>query len=384
MNAGSCASLACVATVAIMGTAHACNEGDGCWTPESEAAALALLRDPGVREIALGGAGVAGATGPAAAWYNPALPVWQTGRASVGATGYRVLPSYGLDDLWYAYPSASFTAGPGRVSLSVAYLGTGDQYRTDEYGTILGTFHTYTAVASAGYAMKISDKVSVGVTAKWFRDHLVDTGQGHGAHQPTGSGFAFDAGVAYRPWRQLTLGVALRDYGPDIRYVDALQTATLPVRVSFGTDLRAVSTTHHRLTLAADAYKPLAQDSRRAWYLAPIRGWYDENLYKVDEVDDGHGGITRIERRSTLRAEARQIDAHAGAEYAYRERVMLRGGFYRDWDGGRRWFTYGAGVCLPVWKTAIAMDVSRIQSIGGESRWDPNDGRWSWSLGMSL
>ena len=89
---------------------------------ESQAAVLGLLYTPGGRELAMGGAGTAGAKGVSASYYNPALLSWQTGREantfarSAGSTYYKILQDFGLNDMYYiVLPGDVQRAGLGPV-----------------------------------------------------------------------------------------------------------------------------------------------------------------------------------------------------------------------------------------------------------------------------
>lgn len=335
-------------------------------TNESQATALALLYWPGAREVSLGGAGVASARGPVATYYNPALLPWETSNGeatylcALSATYYRILQSFGLNDMYYMYFPTMFTVADwGQFGLSVTYLSLGEQTRTDESGNILGTFHTYTLALGLSYAAKISKRISVGVTAKWFYDHLADQGAGFEKGSPAGKGYALDAGFIYRMSERLVFGMALRNYGPNVSYTDATYASPLPINFNVGGYAKVLDTKHLGFAVVADGYKPLVQDYRKAWYLAPIRGWYDEDVYKVEEVDHDNDPYTPEEKvyyRNTLREEGRQVDLHLGAEGSLQNipsllgldseftmDLLVRVGRYYDWDGERREWSFGLG-----------------------------------------
>lgn len=375
------AALAFIVTAALPGLSKA---------NESQAAVLALLFRPGARELALGGAGVAGAQGSAASFYNPALLSWQNvaegqrDPRAVGTTYYKILQNFGLNDMYYMYFPTMFSVKDwGQFSVNVTYLNLGEQQRTSEGGENLGTFNTYTLAMGLSYASKIGRNTSAGITAKWFYDHLADAGTGFEKGDPTGTGFAVDAGLAYRPSNRLSLGAALRNYGPNVQYIDAKQASPTPVNFTVGASWKAVDTEFNDVTLVADFYKPLVQDYRKSWYLSILRGWADESVYKVDEIPDGSGGVTRVEHRNTLREESRQIDLLTGVEYTYADYVAIRTGYFRDWDGQRNWLTFGGGLRLPIASTALLVDFAYVHSLSGKGS-DPNHGQQVYSVGFAF
>jgi hypothetical protein len=356
-------------------------------TNESQAAILGLLYRPGAREMALGGAGVASAKGSVASYYNPALLSWQTSedgttyRRSLGTTYYKILQNFNLNDMYYMYFPVVFNVPDwGQFAVNFTYLSLGEQERTDESGTLMGTFATYTLVVGGSYSSKISDDASAGITAKWFYDHLADFGQGQERGEPTGTGFALDAGIAYHYSPSLTFGAALRNYGPNVQYIDANQASPTPINFNIGTEWKAIDTEYNDITVVADIYKPLVQDYRKNWLLAPVRAWFDEDVYKVDPPT---GETEEKIYRSTWKEESRQVDIHAGVEYSYAEYVALRTGYYRDWDGQRNWATFGAGFRLPIATALLKIDFAYVSALTDGSE-DPNDGQQIYSVGITF
>ena len=266
----------------------------------------------------------------------------------------------------------------GQFSVNVTYLSLGKQDRTNEQGDNEGTFETYTVAIGLSYSSKIASNASAGLTIKWFYDHLADAGAGSERGKPTGQGFALDAGIAYVPFPSVTLGAALRNYGPNVQYIDANQASPTPVNFNLGATWRAIDTEYNDITLSLDIYKPLVQASK-SWYLAPILGWADEDVYKIDRIVDEENNVTEVEHRNTLREEGRQVDLRLGIEYSYTQYVSLRTGYFRDWDGERNWMTFGAGFRLPIASTAVEVDFAYVRALGSD---DPNDGLQAYSIGV--
>jgi len=360
-------------------------------TPESRAAVLGLLYRPGARETALGGAGVAGALGSASSYYNPALLSWQKESTeegvvyprSVGSTYYKILKNFNMNDMYYMYfPMMVTIPDWGQFAFNVTYLSLGEQTRVDEIGNVLGTFTSYTVALGASYSSQISDRTSAGLTAKWFYDHLADAGTGTEKGKASGSGFALDLGAAYNVSERLMLGVALSNYGPNVQFIDAKQASPTPINFNVGTSWKLVDTEYNDITILGDLYKPLVQDYDKDWYLAPVMGWFDDDVYEIEEgaADDG----TDIVHTNTLREETGQIDVHTGIEYSYADYVALRTGYFRDWDGHRKWLTFGAGFRLPISSAAVAVDFAYIHAMDTGTGGDPNDGMQVYTIGITF
>ncbi len=325
-------------------------------TPESKAAAVFLLYRPGARELAMGEAGAASAAGHSASGYNPALLARQENTLAAGATYY----AWSIWFLEYTYWHASAMYSPAKNHhLAASVTSAAAESRGVTEFAAYNPYDRRTRSFCLTYCVQVTATLSLGMSAKWFSDRVPDFANFAPISCVEASGVLFDCGVVYIPVPRLALGAALRNYGPNATYTDVSQSAPTPVNLSIGADVKALRTKNHSVTLAGELYKPLVQDYRRAWYLAPVRGWTDEGF----------------------REERRQIDVHLGAEYGWRNRLFVRGGFYRDWDGNRKWFTYGAGLRWPVWKIAVSADMSVIHATGRD---DPEDRRRAFSLGLAL
>jgi hypothetical protein len=379
VRAGTRLLLAVLLTMSYAGASRACNESFGCGSPASLTGGF-LFR-PDTRQLALGGAGVASANRYASAYYNPALVAWQNRRTLNGATYYKILQNFNLNSMYYFHSSTSLQLGsPGALALAVTYVNLGEQERTDESGTLLGKFTTYSLLIGGSYSRKIGENTSVGLTLKWFHDHLADAGYGSERGEPTGRGFAVDIGALHRLMPSLSISAALRNYGPNVKYAEQYREVVLPLSFDLGADWEALQWNRHRVTVVAELSKPLAMEYHKPWYLAPIRGWYDEEVYKIDPATrDTEEKIYR----SIWKEESRQVDIHAGVEYSYAEYVALRAGYFRDWDHRQTWLPHGAGASWSLGPTKIEAAYSRIHSVYDASQ-DPDHGRYSYSLSVSL
>jgi len=125
---------------------------------------------------------------------------------------------------------------------------------------------------------------------------------------------------------------------------------------------------------------------RRSWVLSPVRGWYDEDVYRVDHEANAQGILESIERKSTWREERRQIDVHVGVEVLLNVldvvHLVARAGRYRDWDGQRNWRTTGLGVRVFGSGMSATIDIGAVKALG--EGLDPNDGQQSVSVSLTL
>ncbi len=311
-------------------------------TPESRAAVLFLLVEPGARAQGMGECHVAIADDATASYYNPAALAGQQ-RRNLNLTHMPWLPGL-VDDLSYEFLAYSQpVAGWGNVGANISLLNLGEQQRTDERGNVQGTFRSYDVAVAAAYGAEIGPNLSAGIGLKFIRSNLADQGAGIERGSGVGNSVATDVGVLWRPRPALRVGAALRNMGPKIAYIDASQADPLPQHIVVGVAYEALSTQYHDLLVAADVYKPLIGDGTFAANL--VKAWADESAAN----------------------EFKEIDLHLGAEYRYGLSALkdqsffaLRGGYSLDDDGDIRLWTAGVGLKYNI----VQIDVAYIFGKG--------------------
>lgn len=163
--------------------------------------------------------------------YNPAV-LFGIGR---GGLTYSRFEGAEIAEVNGNYLAAGTTTRWGAVAIQAVYLDYGEITITDASPDPLGTIDLSDWAIGVTYANRWRDKISYGATAKWLRTDL-------GSAEADGP--AFDVGLVYdpRPGLPLSLGVALRNLGPDIDFGASEQTDTgglteaLPSRVRIGID----------------------------------------------------------------------------------------------------------------------------------------------------
>ncbi len=175
-----------------------------------------------------------------------------------------------IADINHEFISAVVPSKLGSVSISLTALSLGGVEETtiDQYQ---GTSKTFTGTDLAlgfSYARMFTDKLAFGLTTKVLSEKIWNVGT---------NGVAFDFGVHYNTgWRNLRLGMAIANFGPDLRYSGrqldfsyepdwewpwtrepipaTLQTETfpLPMLFRFGIAYDLLSSHNSSLTMAVD------------------------------------------------------------------------------------------------------------------------------------
>ena len=298
----------------------------------------------GARGGAMGGSVGSTVTGPTAWYWNPA--------GAATAEGFELVAGrqnlYGSLGLGQTYAATSIPLLGGVVGLSLNTLSSGNMLRTTEqnpFGERLGgsLFQWTSTALSAGYAKRITDRLSVGGQVKYINEGITDVST---------NWVAFDIGTQFNTGLYgLMLGGAIQNVGGQSRASGALITRF--ISTSDGSQLR---------------------ENRRVEFYTreteiPVEFRLSVGSDLLGSSNSIFGGA---DGKHTLKAELSLSDATdyatqygLGAEYGFRNLAFVRAGkrFYNDdrWIGGSE-ATYGLaggfGLRLPVKGRAVKFDYS--------------------------
>ncbi len=258
----------------------------------------------GGKAVAMGDAFTAIVDDPSALYWNPGGIGFQK-KMAVSFTYTKWIFDTNHNFLGLVLPLGDI----GTVGFSINHFSSGDIEETTIYKPH-GTGRVFSATdlsIGLSYARKLTDRYSVGVTAKYISEQL---------SLESASAVAVDIGSVFIMSHKynLRMGIALSNFGSDMR-LDGLDLETnvttdnskqvearlktnswpLPLIFRVGLAMDVISTDHHRLTLAADVYDP--------------------RDYKARE--------------------------NVGMEYAFRSMFFVRGGYKINYDEDS--FSVGAG-----------------------------------------
>jgi len=348
---------------------------------QGEAAVPFLLLAPDSRAGGLGESGGGLADNSAAIFWNPAGLAFQTG-TELSITHSNWLPQFNLD-LFYDYLTYReyMEDLSGTVSASVTYMNFGEFVRTGETDpTPLGTFRSFDAALTLGYATKLSPDWGIGLNFRIIHSRLSD--QPTAEEQGTGvaTSVSFDVAGMWRPAKlvlplidydlgtKFSIGANLSNLGPKIYYIDKAQADPIPTNFRLGFAYRIFSDEFNSLTYTLDFSKLLvSRDSSghsKEFYQAIFTAWGDKPFNE----------------------ELRDIVTSMGLEYWYGEPgdflfALRTGFFYEDPSyGNRKFITFGAGIRYDIYGfdfSYISTDVFK----GGENHPLSNTLRFSVLIG---
>jgi len=115
-------------------------------------------------------------------------------------------------NIMHEFAAGSYTNGVSTLAIYGSALHMDDMEVTDEptFGPTGETFTNSAFAFGVDYAQQFTNKFSAGIGVKYLRENLFEYGV---------NSYAFDLGSMYNTgWKNVKTGMALRNFGPDIRY----------------------------------------------------------------------------------------------------------------------------------------------------------------------
>lgn len=242
-----------------------------CFAHE-EPAVTFLTIWPTARSAALGGAMTGLADDADAAFWNPGGLGFQKGWGFTG-TFNKYLPGlapkgvnfyYLYGSIGYSFPNLFRNRMIFNIGFNSTYLTTGITEVINERGEYLGEITTYVYSIGIHSGIRLSDKFGLGLGIKFIKSHLIPDwmwfwyddipGIYYGG---TGSSFAFDMGVLYKPFHFLSAGFTFANIGPRISYIYTGASDPLPRMLRIGLCYTAVDNNYIRLRILPEINKML-------------------------------------------------------------------------------------------------------------------------------
>ncbi len=314
---------------------------------QGEAAVPFLLLAPDSRGGAIGESGTGLADNSAAIFWNPAGIAFLKG-SEISITHSNWLPQFHLD-IFYDYLTYRQYIDDidGSLTASITYMNYGKFVRTGpDDPTPLGTFSSFDAALTVGYATKLSSDWGIGFNLRLIHSQLSDQPTAQEQGSGTATSVSFDVAAMWRPekfvipfvdedlGKKFSIGANLSNLGPKINYIDRAQADPIPTNLRLGFAYQIFSDDYNSLMYTLDFSKLLvsrdtgSSGTSKEFYQAIFSSWTDKPFSE----------------------ELRTINSSMGLEYWYGNAstfafALRTGFFYEDPNyGNRKFMTFGAGI----------------------------------------
>lgn len=253
------------------------------------------------------------------------------------------------------------------VSASLTYFSLGEVTAYNSAGVETQVINPMEMALDVGYSRMLSNNFSMGVVFRYLHSAMTYTDSDN---KPDNT-FAADIAAYYEGYPQVgyneckwAWGLNISNIGGKVTYDGGTTSQFLPTRMRLGTSFTFPLDDYNLLSINADADKYLIP-------AAPKRDYYDTEEGYQDALHDfydmnGFSGIFKSfnDAPRGMAEELEEINWGLGAEYTYDRRFFLRAGYHYEHEnkGGRKYFTFGAGIALNVFHIDASYVLSSEQT----------------------
>jgi Type IX secretion system protein PorV len=232
------------------------------------------------------------------------------------------------------------------LSATINYFDMGLIEFTNNVGVTTGQYFSKEFSGSASYARKLSANLGVGVSLRYINSDLTGNNVINGVATKPGTSAAGDISIYRSPkitGKPLTWawGANISNLGGKINYGGSGGKYYIPTNFRAGTSANYKKSAFNRFTFNLDMNKLMIPTP-------PQRNEAGE-IIKGRDLNDG-SALGRIfgsfaDAPDGIGEEFKEITWSLGAEYAYKEQFMFRGGYFYEHKekGGRSYLTAGFG-----------------------------------------
>lgn len=344
-----------IVALCLMTHSHAVQAQGGGLTPTTPvdgkdqintvATAIPFLRiNPDGRSGGLGEAGIAISPDAGALYHNVSKLAFVEQDMSLGLT-YTPWLTRLVDDIFLAYLSGYKRIDELQsIGVSLRYFSLGNIQFTDVSGGNAGNYNPNEFALDLGYARKLSDRMSAGITLKYGRSDLA-TGQqmSSGNIVKAANVVAADISVYYQNPdatffgndATFSWGAAITNIGNKVSYTEDQTKDFIPINLGLGTAIDMNLDDYNSLMFTFDINKLMVptpdpdqpQAHREKSLLSGMFGSFG----------DAPGGFSE---------EMQELMYSIGAEYWYNKRFAVRVGHFNEHalKGNRKYITAGVGL----------------------------------------
>jgi hypothetical protein len=254
------------------------------------------------------------------------------------------------------------------ISGSLRYFSLGEVTLRTAWNDPGYSITPYEMAVDLGYSRMLSEYLSMGVTMRYIISDLMSS------DDPPGSAFSADISSYWRKpiyfgreKGSLAFGANISNIGTKISYDGGNSSYFIPTNLRIGGTVKYPLDDYNTLNISMDINKllvPTPKDTAEVTTnVSPIAGIFQS-------FTDAPGGF---------KEEMQEIYGSVGVEYAYNNQFFVRGGYFYEnqYKGNRKYFTFGAGFKMSMFRLDASYLVSQAQS-------NPLDGTLRFSLAFDM
>jgi hypothetical protein len=317
--------------------------------------ALPFLRiNPDARSAGLGDAGLTLSADPSSMYFNASKLAFAEDDLGLSVSYTPWLRSLGLNDVYMAYLSGYKRINDlSTVGVSLKYFRLGSIQFKGPNSEDLGEGNPNEFELAGAYTRKLSEKLSVGLTAKFIFSNLAAGQAINNVEITPATAGAADISLTYitpidlqNGDSELTIAAAATNIGTKVSYTESVNKDFLPANLGVGVGYKIDLDQYNQLTFLTDFNKLLVP--------TPCVGGETicETSGDPDVIDYKEQGVIGSIFNSFGDApdgfgeEIREITYSLGVEYWYDQQFAIRAGYFGEatTKGNRKYFTLGLGL----------------------------------------
>lgn len=346
-------------------------ENDNKYNPLNPAM-MSLTIAPDARAGAMGDVGAATDPDESSQYWNPAKYAFAYSRSgfSLNYTPWlrKIVSGINLMNMvgYYKFGYDDNQA----ISGSLTYFGLGEVTAYDNSGKELQVINPMEMSIDLGYSRMLSENFSMGVVFRYLHSSMTYTDNDN---KPDNT-FAADVAAYYEAYPQIgyneckwAWGLNISNIGGKISYDGGTESHFIPARLRLGTAFTFPIDDYNLFSICADADKYLFPSMVLPKYYehGSEDPQYIQDYKEYNQMNGFKGAIKSFsDAPRGMEEELEEINFGIGAEYTYDRRFFLRAGYHFEHEnkGGRKYFTFGAGIALNIFHIDASYVLSNEQT----------------------
>ena len=337
--------------------------------------AISLGVTPDARGGSMGDVGAATEPDENSQYWNPAKYAFAYSRGGI-SVNYTPWLRKIVSDINLAYISGYWKFGyydNQALSASLRYFSLGEvevqDYKTHEKINVINPMEM---MIDLGYSRQLSENFSMGVVMRYVHSKMTYMDNDN---EPANT-WAADLAAYYTAYPQVgysecqwSWGANISNIGGKISFDGGATSSFLPANLRLGTSFTFPLDDYNLMSINFDANKMLIPTFPQSYQFIDENGQLDNDAFNKAKQDyyamsgvkamfksfsDAPGGATE---------EWHEINWGLGLEYTYDRKFFLRAGYHHEneYKGNRKYFTFGGGVVLNVFKIDAGYVLSTAQ-----------------------